>query len=93
MSSETMADILKVFVYSVNICLTGLFPFEDIYGNAIPEGGKQYLAGGWRGVLTEIKGGFPRWDQALNMCFVCGASGISSAHAFSIAAKEMGGDS
>ena len=31
MSADTIDDILKVFVYSVNVCLTGRFPFRDIY--------------------------------------------------------------
>ena len=93
-----MSAMMHVFVWGDNACPTGMFPFEDIYGDSIPGAGKDWLAGGWRGVLTEIKGDlefykhmfeFPRWDQALNMCFVCGARWTHEGYISEIAAGRL----
>ena len=57
MSNGTMGDIMHVFVYRLNACRVGLVAFDDMFGHAIPEGSRRFLARGWRGALTEIRGG------------------------------------
>ena len=63
------------------------------------EGGLQYIADGWKAVLTKVRGGWefvtqvfqiPRWDGAVNMCWVCSASSTIKALAFYNCSRAAG---
>ena len=76
--------IFAFFCYPMDVVATGITPFENWLKVAI-NGGGQYLAQGFKGVLTQIRGDWefytqtfkmPRWDNAENMCWICRASAV-----------------
>ena len=81
----TIDRVMTLFAWSMNACLTGIQPATNHLGFEIPGGGKDWIADGYRGILTQIRWdwdlfvqifSFPRWDGADNMCWMCGASGV-----------------
>ena len=78
----TYAGIFSVLAWSFNVMLTGVWPEVDWLGRAQPIR-KEYLANGYRGCLTQVRGdweyycsifSFPKWNEADRMCWMCDAS-------------------
>lgn len=79
---ETLNAIFEILSWSFNVMLGGVWPELDWEGRPLPPR-KEYLAGGLRGCLCQIRGdwefhasifGFPKWNGAVNMCWLCKAS-------------------
>ena len=77
----TLESIFKIIGWSFNVLVTGLWPEEDWMKRPLDQHG--YLANGLRGCLSQVRGdwefytsifGFPKWNEAKNMCWMCGAS-------------------
>ena len=78
--------IMKIFAWSFNCCVAGKSPSVDHTGRRISTMGKpRELAGGWKGILMSVRGDwdfyvsvfrFPHWQCAINMCWLCAASGL-----------------
>ena len=71
-----------MFAWSVNHLLTGITPHQN-WDDIDIAGGGQYIAGGFRGSLIQLRGdweflantlGFENWAAGLNMCWLCSAS-------------------
>ena len=63
------------------------------------EGGRKYIAAGYRGVLTHIRGdwefhcqhfNFPKWNEAIRMCWICKASSTISELLFTKCGLDAG---
>ena len=72
---ETLDVIMEIFAHSMNALATGLMPEENWLNQKIP-GAVGYIAGGWKAVLTRVRGDWeffsqvfriPRWDNAVSM--------------------------
>ena len=84
MVEGTEEALFEVLAWSFNVLLTGVWPATDWLGRTCTDGHPgQYLANGLRGCLTQVRGDwefycsvfqFPKWSEADNMCFLCGAS-------------------
>jgi hypothetical protein len=88
-SPATLDRIWEIFAWSVNSMARGTFPTIDYDRKPIDGGGP--LAGPFTGVLTQIRGdwqfyveifGFPPWNGAIRMCWLCRASGAIKSLAF-----------
>ena len=82
MITETFPALLELFSWSMNVLLSGVTPEAEWSGKPLASGGR-YIAEGWRGALCQIRGdwqffcelfGFPTWNSAVSMCWMCGAS-------------------
>ena len=82
MSPQTLDALWRVFAWSVNALLTGISPTHNREQRPL-EGGEQYIAGGWRAALIQIRGGWefyanvlglPNWASGQEMCWMCRAS-------------------
>ena len=82
MTDETLQAALHIFGWSMNVLLEGLFPSSD-WRDISRRGPVGPLADGWRACLVQCRGdwsyyceafGFPQWNSAARMCFVCRAS-------------------
>jgi hypothetical protein len=81
-TANTFDALLRIFAWSMNICLRGTTPATDWLDR--PIGAEvALLASGWRGALTLVKGDwafykevfyFPAWNGATEMCWLCRAS-------------------
>ena len=78
----TLDSIFEIVSWSFNAMLTGIWPEVDWKGRAQPPR-KEYIAEGLRGCLCQIRGDwefyasifrFPRWNEAIRMCWLCRAS-------------------
>ena len=74
--------VWRAMAWSFNHLLEGKWPSQNIHGRAIAGGGK-WLADGWRGALCQACAdwafycevfGFPQWNAAERMCWLCRAS-------------------
>jgi len=79
---STLESIFRVVAWSLNALLEGKTPAYNEDGTPSPEGGKE-LAGPWKGACVQVRGdwqfysqafGFPQWNSAENMCWLCKAS-------------------
>jgi hypothetical protein len=84
MVPETMDAIWAILGWSFNSLLDGRMPTLNWAGKTLCEGG-ELLANGKCGALSQIRGdwqfyceifGFPQWNTAISMCFLCGASSV-----------------
>lgn len=84
---QTIDAIAKVLGWSFNVLLTGIEPTVDENGDPLPVGAPRYLAGGWKGVLTKVRGDWefyssvfkvPNWKAVGRMCWMCAAVGLNS---------------
>ena len=82
MTTATLDVLWRVFAWSMNALLTGITPERDWNQQPI-EGGGEYIAGGWRGALVQLRGdwefyantlGPETWASAANMRWLCSAS-------------------
>ena len=82
LTPETLDTLWTVFAWSMNALLTGVAPEEDWDGRALASGG-EYIAGGFRGALVQVRGDwefncqifkFPYWHESSMMCWQCRAS-------------------
>ena len=89
-SPKTLDAIFEIVAWSFNVLLTRLTPETDFQSRPMPNGGI-YLAQKWRGALMHVRGDwefycsvfkFPYWNEALNMCWLCHASGTPGPNAF-----------
>ena len=81
---ETLDAILTIFAWDMNALQTGFTADKDWEGR--PTGEKRTpIAGGFRGILTHIRGdweffgsalGLAKWNQSENMCPFCRASNM-----------------
>ena len=55
----TLEAIARICGWAFNVMLTGIQPATDEHGKTLPSQGEEFLADGWRGVLTSIRGD---WD-------------------------------
>jgi hypothetical protein len=78
----TLDALFEVFAWSFNVLLTGLTPSVDWRGAPVG-GGQDYLCGGYRGSLIQVRGDWefhcqifrlPKWSHGGNMCWMCGAT-------------------
>ena len=85
MVAGTEEAMFEVLSWSFNALLSGIWPATDWAGRPCTHGnpGKYLVAGGLRGCLTQVRGDWefycsvfqlPKWSEAANMCFLCGAS-------------------
>jgi hypothetical protein len=79
---ETMESIFRIFAWSMNALLSGHAPLRDWADRPRGDGGR-ILADGLRGALCQVRGdwafycevfGFPQWNSAVEMCWMCKAS-------------------
>ena len=98
MVEGTVDAISRVLAWSFNILLSGTTPNEDWTGAPL-EGGGHALAGGWRGALCQARGDwayyceffkFPQWNCADRMCWLCGASSVDPAMAWTTFSDAAG---
>ena len=91
MVDGTMEAITRVISWSFNVLLSGETPSSDWEGGPL-EGGGEQLAGGWRGAICQLRGDwvfycelfkFPQWNSANRMCWLCQASSVDPALAWS----------
>lgn len=82
MTKRTLDVVWRIIAWSFNAILSGSRPTTSWNGFALRDGGGP-LASGWRGALCQIRGdwafyaevfGFPQWNSALRMCWMCKAS-------------------
>lgn len=82
----TLEAIESLLAWSFNVALTGVDPAVDERGRALPSN-NSYLAGGWKGVLTKVRGDWefffsvfkiPNWNNVDRMCFLCLAMGAEN---------------
>ena len=94
----TMQAITKILSWSFNVMLSGETPRLD-WNESPVEGGGLPLAGGWRAALCQVRGdwqfycelfGFPQWNSADNMCWLCRASSTNPALAWVRYAADAG---
>jgi len=78
----TLDALWTVFAWSANALLTGISPEVDWAQREIGGGG-DYIAGGFRGAVVQLRGDwefycqifkFPYWHEAERMCWLCKAS-------------------
>eukprot|EP00959_Pyramimonas_sp_CCMP1952_P110629 2314487-Pyramimonas_sp.AAC.1 len=90
MTPTTLQDVLKPLAWSLNVMLTGCHPNADWLDRPL-EAQHGYLAGGYRGVLTQLRGdwqffvealGVPQWNCLDAMCWMCKATGCGDAFGF-----------
>ena len=86
MVPETLEALLKIFAWDMNALQTGFTAEYDWEGKPTGETRKP-LAGGFRGILTHIRGdwefygnalGLPKWNETENMCPWCKANNVES---------------
>ena len=84
MTGDTLNAMLDILSWSFNVLLNGLAPKSDYYGKSL-HGEYEYLADGYRGCLSQVRGDwafytevfkFPQWNGAERMCWQCKASSI-----------------
>ena len=87
----TLDAILSIFCWSMNALLTGIMPAYNHNNLPIPGGGKEFIANGFKGIFVQCRGDwefqvlihrFPRWDNAIRMCWMCAASSAEGILAF-----------
>ena len=78
----TFDTIFRILAWSCNALLSGITPEVDWKQAPLVDGGR-YLADGYRACLTQVRGdwefycsifAFPRWNEAVNLCWLCEAS-------------------
>ena len=82
--ANTFDELFRILSWSFNVILGGIWPSEDWLGRPLTENNGKYLvAGGVRGCMAQVRGdweffcsifAFPKWNEATNMCWMCGAS-------------------
>lgn len=81
-TAGTLDEIMRIFAWSMNSLLTGIVPRVNWLGLPVAST-DDYIAGGWKGVFTQVRGDwqfmcelfkFPAWNGAENMCWICKAS-------------------
>ena len=81
-NGSTWAAIWKIFSWSMNALLTGKNPERDLLERSTGSGGS-HIADGLPGALVQVRGdwafycevfGFPKHNEAVNMCWMCRAS-------------------
>ena len=87
MTEATLDDLWKPFAWSCNVLLGGVTPDTDWNDKPI-RGGQQYVAGGFRAALIQLRGDwefyanalkFENWATNEAMCWLCRASNIIQA--------------
>ena len=87
---ETLDQLWRIFGWSVNALLAGTSPSDDWLGRPL-SGGGETIASGYRACVCQVRGDwqfycevfrFPAWNGASRMCWICPASGVSSARVF-----------
>ena len=82
MVEGTLDRVFRIMAWSFNAMLDGLMPARTIDGVRLHNGGG-VLAGGWSGAACQVRGdwafytevfGFPPWNGAQRMCWLCQAS-------------------
>ena len=80
----TFEAIAQILSWSFNVLLGGLEPATDEKGGSTNNDGTEFLADGWKAVLTQIRGdwefftavmGFPHWKSLDRICWLCRAVG------------------
>jgi hypothetical protein len=83
-SKQTLAEIMRIFSWSMNVLLEGLTPSQDWLLRPL-HGGGSTLAAGWRACLCHLRGDWawycevfdhPKWNENERMCWLCLASSI-----------------
>eukprot|EP00959_Pyramimonas_sp_CCMP1952_P372923 7809578-Pyramimonas_sp.AAC.1 len=64
MIPTTLQDVLKPLAWNFNVMLTGCHPHVDWLDRPV-EAQNEYLAGGYRGVLTQLRGDWQSFVEAL----------------------------
>ena len=81
--ADTLDSIWKIFAWSMNLLGRGEKPDTNYLGRHVLRE-NPCLAGGWRGILCQVRGDwqffqeafyFPHWNAGERMCWMCLASG------------------
>ena len=84
MVKSSLDDVLRPFIWSMNILAQGNWPDRDWLGRPMETPRELPLASGYKGVLANVRGdwafycelcGFPQWNCNDRMCWLCRASG------------------